>query len=425
MKDATNNGSTLKRVLISAYLCNMLEMYDFIVFGLLIPLTSPLYFPSENKSLSILLGVMTFSIGYIMRPLGALFFGYIGDTWGRKKALLSSIFGMAIATSLLGLLPTYATWGMAAPLCVVGLRMIQGFCLGGEGQGAMVFALEHAKGKNPGWTGGLLTTSNGMASLLAFFISMLVTSSYAPPGSWRFCYLFGAMVGVVGWYLRLSVDESPAFQAPKAAASRGVPILSVLRNRTVNFGYVFLGVGLVSALSVTGYTFINLFLTQYIGLSSTVALSFAILETVIAMMCVIVSGRICDRIGPYKTVRITSSILLLLIFPIHLLLSSGQYPLILLALILLAIPNGGVVGAIPHLVASAFPTSERYSGAAFGNNVAQAILGGTQPVIAVYLIQQTGLLWAPALYVFGLGAALWIYMTYFKSSLSSYSYVTA
>lgn len=130
------------KVLISTYVCNTLEVYDFILGGVLIPYISHLFFPMDNKFLVLLAGSLTFLIGFVLRPIGGIFFGYIGDIFGRKKALLGSIFGMAIATLLTGLLPTYETISIFAPISLVILRMIQGFCLGGEGQGANVFVMD-------------------------------------------------------------------------------------------------------------------------------------------------------------------------------------------------------------------------------------------------------------------------------------------
>lgn len=408
------------KVFLSSYLCNMLEMYDFIVVGMLLPHISPLFFPLEDKLSILLAGSVTFFMGFLMRPVGGILFGYIGDIYGRKKALLGSIFGMALATLCLGLLPTYSTIGVLAPILFIILRMIQGTCLGGEGQGANVFVLEHTKGINSGFIGGMLATSNGMAALLGFFISIYVTSGSAPEGSWRLCYLLGSSVAILGWFLRTHIDESPIFKTLANDKTRRVPLVDVFKFQRINMGYVFLCVGVNIALTYTGFTFINILLSQFVGIPQPISLTFAACGTLLAMIMVFIGGKVCDWIGAYKTVNISVWLVLIFAFPIHMLLASGSYPYIVLALVLLAIPTGGVAGSANHIVASAFPTSARYSGAAFTNNIAQALLGGTQPMIALYLIKHTEVLWSPAIYIFTIGVVFLFYSYYNKKKISSF-----
>jgi len=408
------------KVFLSSYVCNMLEMYDFIVIGMLLPHISPLFFPLEDKISILLAGSVTFFMGFIMRPVGGILFGYIGDIYGRKRALLGSIFGMAFATLCLGLLPTYSTIGILAPILFIILRMVQGTCLGGEGQGANVFVLEHTKGINSGFIGGMLATSNGMAALLGFFISIYVTSESAPEGSWRLCYLLGTSVAILGWFLRTHIDESPIFKIPVNNKTHRIPLIEAFKSYGVNMGYVFLGVGVSVALTYTGFTFVNILLSQFVGLPQHISLTFAACGTVIGMFMVLLGGKVCDHVGAYKTLNISVMLMLIVVFPIHMFLASGVYPLIALALLLLAIPMGGIAGSLNHTIASSFPTSARYSGAAFTNNMAQAILGGTQPLIALYLIKQTEVLWSPAIYLFIMGIVFLSYSYYNKVRITSF-----
>jgi len=233
--ETTISTSSTRKVFLSAYICNMLEMYDFLITGMMFPYISQLFFPLENKVSVLLAGSLTFLVGFLMRPVGGILFGYIGDIYGRKKALLLSVFGMAIATACIGFLPTYESIALFAPLLFVLLRMIQGLCMGGEGQGGNIFVLKHYQGINPGTRGGLLATSNGMAALLAFFISMIATSSQVSPDAWRICYLFGATLGLVGLYLRSFINESPAFSREfSKGLDKRIPIIDVLKKRKLN-----------------------------------------------------------------------------------------------------------------------------------------------------------------------------------------------
>ncbi len=417
--------SSTHKVFFSAYVCNMLEMYDFLITGMMFPYIAQLFFPLEDKISVLLAGSLTFLVGFLMRPVGGILFGYIGDIYGRKKALLLSVFGMAIATVCIGLLPTYQSISFFAPILFVLLRLVQGLCMGGEGQGANVFVLEHYRGINPGTRGGLLATSNGMAALLAFFISMIVTSHYASSEAWRICYLFGASLGFVGLYLRSFIQESPVFvQTPSTERKKQIPLLEILKDRKLNILNIILGVGISGCITYTGFTFINLFLSQFLNFPSSFSLSCAAFATVLAMIAVGFGGRICDKVGLYKMLQISLALTVLLIFPIHWLLASGEMKAIILSLFLLAIPTGGICGCIPHLIASSFPTRVRYTGAAFSNNLAQALLGGMQPFLAIYLIKTTGLLWSPAIYTCCLACVYLVFLSLFRRQLQSFEYVT-
>lgn len=413
-----------RKVFVSAYVCNMLEMYDFLITGMMFPYISQLFFPLEDKISVLLAGSLTFLVGFLMRPFGGLLFGYIGDVYGRKKALLLSIFGMAFGTVCIGVLPTYDSISFIAPVLFVVLRLIQGLCMGGEGQGAFVFVLEHYRGIKPGATGGLITTSNGMAALLAFFISMLVTSSYVSEEAWRVCYLFGGLLGCVGLYLRSSINESPAFlQESSNPLKKRMPFITILKKRKLNVLNIILCVGLGICLTYTGFTFVNLFLSQFMYYSSSFSLSCAAFGTILAMIAVMLGGRACDKLGLYKTLIYSLCLIILLIFPTHWLLASGELYGIILSLFLLAILTGGIIGCMPHLAASSFPTNERYTGAAFSNNLAQALLGGVQPFLAIYLIQRTGVLWSPASYAFLLALIYLTFLILFRSKLKSFEYI--
>ncbi|MBA3813511.1 MAG: MFS transporter [Alphaproteobacteria bacterium] len=417
-------SSPKNKVFLSAYICNMLEMYDFLITGMMFPYIAQLFFPLEDKISVLLAGSLTFLVGFLMRPVGGILFGYIGDTYGRKKALLLSIFGMAIATACIGLLPTYESISIFAPLLLVVLRSVQGLCIGGEGQGASVFVLEHYRGVNPGKWGGLLATSNGMAALLAFFISMFAISSDALEGGWRICYLFGASLGIVGLYLRSFIGETPAFtEVDISNSEKRIPIIKVLKDRKINMLNIILCVGIGICLTYTGFTFVNLFLSKILDFSSFISLSYAAFGTFLAMIAVSLGGRICDKLGLYETLSFSLLFIIFFIFPIHWLLALGEKWSILLSLFLLAVPTGGICGSMPHLVASSFSTDERYTGAAFSNNLGQALLGGVQPFLAIYLIKTTDILWSPAVYPCALACLYLIFIMIFRKKLTLFQYI--
>lgn len=410
-----------RQILITNYFCNTLETYDFILSGILIPQISLLFFPSENTFFSLMAGSLTFLVGFLTRPLGALFFGYLGDHWGRKKALLLSIYGMSIATLGMGLLPSYSTVGLLAPLGLILFRLIQGFCLGGEGQGATILTLENYKGPEVGFVGSLLATSNGMGALLAFGISYFSFFWFSEAWGWRLPYLFGSLIALLGFYLRQKIPESQLFIDHKRLNKNQTKEKFFIKNNIHNIAMAILCVGVGSTLTYTGFAFVNILLKKYLYFSSTTSLIIASIGTVFSMIMVLIGGKVCDRWGVINTIYYTGILLLILIFPIHFLLSFAQISSIVFALIFLAILTGGIAGSMPRMLVSAFPIHKRYRGAALSNNIAQAIFGGAQPAIALFLIEKTNLLWSPALFSFSICSIFVLYLFKYKNKIKFYS----
>jgi MHS family proline/betaine transporter-like MFS transporter len=169
-----------KKTITAAMSGNILEYYDFTLFVYLTPIIGPLFFPSEDKVISLIAGLGTYALGYFIRPLGGIFFGYIGDTFGRKNALTLSIFLMAISTCLMGCLPTYQAIGPTAPILLILLRLMQGLSAGGEYNGAAIFTVENVKPKGAGFAGGIITSSSAIGGLAGSAMAMIVTLPFMP-----------------------------------------------------------------------------------------------------------------------------------------------------------------------------------------------------------------------------------------------------
>ena len=409
-----------RQILITNYFCNTLETYDFILSGILISQISHLFFPSKSNFLSLMAGSLTFLIGFITRPLGALFFGYLGDHRGRKKALLLSIYGMSLATLGIGLLPSYDMIGFLAPLGLIFFRLAQGFCLGGEGQGATILTLENYQGTKFGFVGSLLATSNGMGALLAFGISYFSFLWLSEAWGWRLPYLFGSVVALFGFYLRQKIPEPAIFIEHKHSNADQNKESNFVKKNIHNILMAILCVGVGSTLTYTGFAFVNILLKNYLNFSSTTSLLLASIGTVFSMIMVLIGGKVCDRWGIVNTIYYTGILLLILIFPIHFLLSSSQISFIILALILLAILTGGIAGSMPYMLVSVFPIHKRYRGAALSNNIAQAVFGGAQPIVALFLIEKTTFLWSPALFSFSICFIFVIYLFKYKNNINLY-----
>lgn len=411
----------MKRVITSVYLGNVLETYDFILCGILISKLSFVFFPAEDPIFSVMLGLLAFGIGFLARPLGAIYFGHIGDRQGRKIGLSKSILGMSACTFGFFCLPGHETLGILSPIAFLVLRIGQGFCMGGEGQGGSTFIIEHYWHNKPAFYGAVYATSNGMGALLATFISLLLTLPGVPTWGWRVAFLLGSLVGIAGFFLRRYLPETPQFKKIEQKKEiLNTPLNWIMKNSKLNFFVVFAFVAVISATTYVGFAFVNIFLSSILHLEPALSLTYACIGTMMAMISVLIFGAVAVKFGTEKTIIFSSFVLLILALPIHYLLAKGNSFSILSALVLLAIPTGGVCGPAPLFIARHFTTASRYSGAALSNNLAQGIFGGFQPVIAMHLIKKTDLNYSPAFYLIAVTlfflVTFWIYYTSLNSN---------
>ncbi|HUX79957.1 MAG TPA: MFS transporter [Alphaproteobacteria bacterium] len=393
------------RIITAAMIGNSLEYYDWSLFVFLAPVMSPLFFPSEDKIVSILLGLGTFAIGFIMRPIGAIIFGYIGDIYGRKRALTLSILLMAIPTFCIGLLPTYETIGAFAPLALILLRLLQGLCTGGEYNGAGILVVENVEPSKAGFAGGMITSSSAIGSLLGSAVASLCTLELLPTWSWRVAFLFGIVVGFIGFYIRQRITD--AYMTEILNQKKTVynfPLLEVIKKNPSAILCV-IGIAAFSGImSTISMKYVNVFLTTFQKWSSSEALivtSFGILSYIILAPF---SGWMSDKFGG-KVVMGTGAIVTLLgIYPFLSLLTSESTFFVVSAQFSLVILAAWFQGPMNLFMADLFSPETRYSGLAFSYCTGMAIFGGTTPMIATFLVDWTGSPVTPAFYII-LGAA--------------------
>lgn len=401
-----------------AALGGALEFYDFIIFVFFAVVIGELFFPADIPEW--LRQFQTFGIfaaGYLARPLGGIIMAHFGDLIGRKRMFTLSIILMALPTLLIGLLPTYAALGIAAPLLLLLLRIMQGAAIGGEVPGAWVFVAEHVPAKRIGIACGTLTAGLTAGILLGSLVATAINRGMSPvevsEWGWRLAFVLGGVFGIVAMYLRRWLHETPVFaemQANKALAEE-LPLKTVLREHKGSVVVSMLLTWLLSAGIVVVILMTPTYLQKVHGISPADALTANSLAIVALTLGCIFYGRLADAIGSGPTFVFGSLLLAGATYAFYHGLAAGMEQLV--PLYVLAGFAVGIVGAVPYVMVNAFPAAVRFSGLSFSYNVAYAIFGGLTPMLVTLWMKEDVL--APSHYVvslaglgFVLGLWLWL-----------------
>lgn len=397
------------RALGSAMIGNWFELFDFIIYGYFAAQIGHAMFPEADPVTIILSSFATYGVGFVMRPVGGMVLGHFGDLYGRKTALVFTMLLMAGATGATGLIPSYAAIGIAAPVLLVVCRLLQGFAAGGEWGGATTFLVEYAPPHRRGFYGALQQLSTSLAILSALGTSLLLnallTEQQMIDWGWRVPFLLGFLVAPVGFYLRRNVRETPRYRA--ASETRSVsPMREVLAHHRGAVVNVF-GVAIIWC--VAGYTFgafLISYATELLHIERGTVLLAITAGTLVNLAVIPLAGHLSDRFGRKPFLVASATGFLLLVFPLFHAMATFQAPWTLYATaIVAAILSGLYSGCAPTFLCELLPTRVRYSALSVGYNGAVMLFGGFAPFIATLLIQQTGVLASPALYVM-LAAAL-------------------
>ncbi|MGY3902426.1 MFS transporter [Aeromonas lusitana] len=401
-----------------AALGGALEFYDFIIFVFFAVVIGELFFPADIPEW--LRQFQTFGIfaaGYLARPLGGIIMAHFGDLIGRKRMFTLSILLMALPTLLIGLLPTYATLGIAAPLLLLLLRIMQGAAIGGEVPGAWVFVAEHVPAKRVGLACGTLTAGLTAGILLGSLVATAINRGMSPvevsEWGWRLAFVLGGVFGIVAMYLRRWLHETPVFaemQANKALAAE-LPLKTVLREHKGSVVISMLLTWLLSAGIVVVILMTPTYLQKVHAISPADALTANSLAILALTLGCVLYGRLIDAIGSGPTFMLGSLLLAGATYAFYHGLAGGMDQLI--PLYTLAGFAVGIVGAVPYVMVNAFPAVVRFSGLSFSYNVAYAIFGGLTPMLVTLWMKEDVL--APSHYVvslaalgFVLGLLLWL-----------------
>lgn len=388
------DAATLRRAIAASALGNATEWFDYGIYAYGVTYISAALFPGDLDD-AVLFALATFAISFLVRPLGGLFWGPLGDRLGRKSVLALTILLMSGATLCVGLIPDHARIGFWAPVLLIALRMVQGFSTGGEYGGAATFMAEYAPDARRGLYGSFLEFgtlagfSLGAALMLAFSVMLGDAAMHA--WGWRIPFLVAAPMGLIGMYLRSRMEDTPVFRAAALHESRpSSPGLSLLLQR--HWRAMLVVGGLVVALNVVNYTLLSYmptYLQRRIGLSSDEALIVPIIGMLLMMAFLPFAGALSDRIGRRAMWRVSLIGLLLAVVPLYMVMATGLAGAILgfVALGLLYVPQLATISAtFPAL----FPTRVRFAGFAIAYNVSTSIFGGTAPAINSGLISVTG-----------------------------------
>lgn len=385
------------KTLLASIMGTALEFYDFMLYAVFMESIGREFFPTHNEMQSIMFGSLGFLAAFIARPFGATVFGYIGDNYGRRIALILSVSLMGIPTFIIGVLPGYASWGIVAPIILIFCRLIQGLCTGGEYNGSAIFALEHLGKNRPGMFGALITAASVSGALLANSVGIFLKQPHMPEWGWRIAFAMGAVVSLVGLYIRLNTSESPEFEKlRKNKKTHKSPLIDAIKNHWPSSLTTIITGTLNGILSYTLYKFLDIYLVRWLGYSETHALKLANFGIVVYMFSAPLMGHFLDKMGGETYMKRACIGISLMAFPMFYLF---QYPSITttyLAEILLGLSVASIAGPEHAFIQKLFPVKDRYSGVAFNYCVGMGIGGGAMPWILVYLVEKTHNMYIPS-----------------------------
>ncbi|MBD8573052.1 MHS family MFS transporter [Pseudomonas syringae] len=395
-----STASTPRRAAAAAFIGTTIEFYDYYIYAFAAALVlGQLFFPSENPALSTMAAFGSFAVGFIARPFAGMVFGHLGDRLGRKKMLLVTIVLMGVATTGIGLLPTYAQAGIWAPIGLVVLRLLQGISVGGEWGGAVLMASEHApKGRKVffasfaqwGSPAGLLL------ALIAFrFISAMDTEALMSWG-WRIPFLMSGVLMIVGLVIRFGVPESPEFAEVKDSAQTcDNPVREVLRTGWKHILFAALAVTIGSGGFFFTNTFMITYVTQYQGIAKTTILDCLFLVTVLQFISQPCSAYLAERLGEGRFLTWVASLCIVVPYPMFLLVQTGNLFYMTAGIALAVILLAALYAVIAGYMAEAFPARVRYSGISIAYQLGSGLTGGLTPMLGTFLAAQFAGQWVP------------------------------
>ncbi|MCB1068197.1 MAG: MFS transporter [Simkania sp.] len=387
-----------KKAYLSASIGNVLEFYDFALYGFYAKIISELFFPLDHPVNALLLTYGVFAVGFLARPLGAIIFGIIGDRFERKTSLSLSLIGIAFATTAMGLLPSYSNWGLLSPISLTILRIIQGICIGGEYSNSLVFVSEHLekyRAKFPAFTTGIVSAMGVMGWFIASLMGTLFNGSNSLL-SWRIPFILGSIVGVIGYYIRKHTEDAYEKSRNFTPFVKGVQEFMHFPKHC--FEVMAIGI-LMGALFYGQFIFSYSFLPLITNLSSTQVSKLVSVGIFAYMIFLPISGWISDKLG-HKKMILFSCILSFFLSPLFFYLSASGVQLnILFSQVLVAFTLAALMSPGTYYMSLVFPSHIRCAATSINYNLGATLFGGTAPTFGLILYQYFKDPLAPAIFL--------------------------
>ena len=407
------DGDMLKRAVGAAALGNAMEWFDFGVYSYLAVTLGKVFFPGGNAAAQLLATFGAFAAAFLVRPVGGMVFGPLGDKIGRQKVLAITMIMMSIGTFCIGIIPSYESIGIFAPVLLLVARLVQGFSTGGEYGGAATFIAEYSTDKRRGFMGSFLEFGTLGGYLLGAGLVTAMTAGISEEAllswGWRVPFFIAAPLGLFGLYVRLKLEETPAFQKhmeKQEALEHSKPRLNLFQMLSKYRAQMLKCIGLVLLFNVSNYmltSYMPSYLTGILGLSELSSLLLVLVVMFVMMPLTLFWGHWNDRLGRRPVIWAGAIGLIIMAIPCMMMIGSGNMLLVFLGLIILGIIHTCFSGSMPATLPALFPTDIRYSALAIGFNLSVSLFGGTTPLITTWLVSTTHNLMMPAYYLMGAG----------------------
>ncbi|MFD2467738.1 MFS transporter [Amycolatopsis silviterrae] len=393
-----------RKSIVAACVGNFIEWYEFVLYGYFASTIAKLFFPAGDATAALLLTFALFGVSFVVRPLGGVVFGYIGDRHGRRGALAAIILMISVGTALMAVVPPYASIGVAAPILILVLRLVQGLSAGGEWTGAVAYVIETAPAGRRAYYGSWQTITIVLGMMAASLSALLFTEVLSPAAllswGWRVPFLIALPIGLVGLYLRLKLDETPEFARIAAAdAHERTPLRATLRH---DWRSILRVAGLVCSPTMCTYVLLvygPTFLVTDLEVPPAQAKLAGFAAMAVLMVVTVVFARWCDRVGR-KPFLVAGAIWVLVTAPLgFLLLHQTSFGFLIAGLGIVVIGEALMLAPQPAVFAELFPTERRYSGLGIGYNLGVVLFGGAGPLVATAIVEATHSTYAPAGYL--------------------------
>lgn len=377
-----------RRNILACIMGNILEWYEFSLFAYLSPIIAQLFFPSDNKIVSLLSTLLVFAAGFVVRPIGSIVLGHLGDRFGRAKTLKITIFLMSISSVLTGLLPTFSQVGVLAPILLIFCRLLQGFCIGGEFAGSMIYLSESAHGKHRAFISSMTNNGSNLGVLIAIVACAYMTSVLGPEQvtqwGWRALFVSGGILGIIGLWLRRDLNESETFiQLQQNINEAYFPLKYVFKHQRRRMLHVILLLCISACGSYTLMEYVSTYLHEFLEVPLNQAYQMQTLFIALTILLVPLFAHLSDKIGRKNLLIFSTVGYALCTIPTFWLLQTVQAWWVLLPLVIFYSAEQAIT---PVLMVEMFPGKGRYTGISIGYNICMALVGGFSPAINTYFI---------------------------------------